>query len=44
MCIEGDPGSDVEVAGTHVGLAFNARVYRIIAERLYTLESGRRGD
>jgi len=44
MCIEGDQGSDVEVAGTHVGLAFNARVYRIIAERLYTLESGRRGD
>src|SRR5262245_5682062 len=37
MCIEGDPGCDVEVSGTHVGLAFNPTVYRIIALRLASL-------
>jgi len=33
-CITGDPGIDCEVAGTHVGLVFNAVVYRLLAERL----------
>jgi pimeloyl-ACP methyl ester carboxylesterase len=33
-CITGDPGKDIEVNGTHVGLAFNPVVYGIIAERL----------
>ena len=33
-CITGDPAVDVEVAGTHIGLAFNASVYGIIANRL----------
>jgi triacylglycerol lipase len=33
-CITRDPGIDVEVPGTHAGLAFNPRVYSIIAERL----------
>ncbi len=27
VCINEDPGTDVEVPGTHVGLAFNPRVY-----------------
>ncbi len=35
-CINGDPEADVEVTGTHVGLAWNPNVYRIIAERLAT--------
>lgn len=33
-CITGDPKDDFEVAGTHIGLAFNPSVYRIIAKRL----------
>lgn len=33
-CITGDPGADFEVAGTHIGMAFNPAVYRIIATRL----------
>jgi hypothetical protein len=33
-CITGEPGSDFEVAGTHIGLAFNAAAYAIIARRL----------
>jgi triacylglycerol lipase len=33
-CVTGDPEKDIEVSGTHVGLAFNPSVYRIIAERL----------
>ncbi len=33
-CKTGDPRSDFEVAGTHVGLVFNPSVYSIIAERL----------
>ena len=31
VCINEDPDSDVEVPGTHVGLAFNPRVYSHIA-------------
>jgi pimeloyl-ACP methyl ester carboxylesterase len=34
FCVTGDPACDVEVPGTHVGLAFNACVYRVVAERL----------
>jgi hypothetical protein len=30
----GDPECDFEVPGTHIGLAFNASVYTIIAKRL----------
>jgi pimeloyl-ACP methyl ester carboxylesterase len=33
-CINDDAEADVEVSGTHVGLAWNPKVYRIIAERL----------
>ncbi|HEX4948088.1 MAG TPA: alpha/beta fold hydrolase [Blastocatellia bacterium] len=33
-CLNDDPTCNVEVAGTHVGLVFNAQVYRFIAERL----------
>ena len=33
-CITGDPAVDCEVPGTHIGLVFNASVYRILAERL----------
>ena len=36
-CVNDDPESDVEVSGTHVGLAWNPQVYRIIAERLAAL-------
>jgi len=33
-CIMDDPEIDVEVPGTHIGLAFNPSVYHTIAERL----------
>jgi len=33
-CVTGDPEKDFEVAGTHVGLAFNPVAYGIIADRL----------
>jgi pimeloyl-ACP methyl ester carboxylesterase len=33
-CIVGQREVDVEVAGTHAGLAFNPRAYSVIAERL----------
>ena len=33
-CITDDPAVDVEVPGTHIGLAFNPVVYEIIANRL----------
>ncbi len=33
-CTTGDPANDFEVPGTHIGLAFNASAYRIIATRL----------
>lgn len=35
-CINDDPTTNVEVQGTHVGLAFNHHVYKIIAERLHS--------
>ena len=34
VCITGEESIDVEVKGTHCGLAFNADVYRIVSERL----------
>ena len=33
-CINDDQAMNVEVQGTHVGLAFNHQVYKLIAERL----------
>jgi hypothetical protein len=33
-CITGNPKNDVEVPGTHIGLAFNASVFKVVAERL----------
>jgi pimeloyl-ACP methyl ester carboxylesterase len=33
-CITGNASSDFEVSGTHIGLAFNASAYTIIADRL----------
>jgi pimeloyl-ACP methyl ester carboxylesterase len=33
-CITGNPASDFEVTGTHIGLVFNPTVYGIIANRL----------
>lgn len=33
-CITGNPENDVEVPGTHIGLAFNSSVFKVIAERL----------
>ncbi len=33
-CITGEDDIDCEVPGTHIGLVFNASVYKIIAERL----------
>jgi len=33
-CRTGDPKSDFEVAGTHIGLVFNPSVYTIVAARL----------
>jgi triacylglycerol lipase len=34
-CINNDPDTDYEVSGTHIGLAWNPQVYRIIAQRLH---------
>lgn len=33
-CTTGNPENDFEVPGTHIGLAFNSSVYKVIAERL----------
>ena len=33
-CITGNPAVDVEVLGTHIGLAFNPTVYETVAKRL----------
>ena len=40
-CITGDAAVDCEVPGTHIGLVFNASVYKIIAERLAGARSER---
>ena len=34
VCVNDDAATNFEVKGTHVGLAFNADVYRLIAQRL----------
>jgi triacylglycerol lipase len=39
-CTTGDPENDFEVPGTHIGLAFNASVYAIIARRLALARAG----
>lgn len=41
-CRSGDRSVDVEVSGTHTGLAFNPAVYRVIAERLAARTARRR--
>jgi hypothetical protein len=33
-CITKNDGDDFEVPGTHIGMAFNATAYSIVAERL----------
>jgi pimeloyl-ACP methyl ester carboxylesterase len=40
-CITGDPRYDVEVSGTHIGLAFNSLAYTVIAERLARAQTRR---
>lgn len=39
MCVNDDASTNYEVSGTHVGLAFNPQVYKIVAERLYKSET-----
>lgn len=34
VCLTGDPAIDVEVSGSHCGLAFNASVYQVLGQRL----------
>jgi len=41
-CINGDPDTDIEVPGTHVGLAFNPQVYRHVAAFLAATPKVRR--
>jgi pimeloyl-ACP methyl ester carboxylesterase len=41
-CRTGDPAVDVEVPGTHTGMAFNPSVYRVIAQRLASASTERR--
>jgi pimeloyl-ACP methyl ester carboxylesterase len=38
-CIDDNPGANVEVSGTHIGLVFNPAVYRLIAARLAAVPS-----
>ncbi len=41
MCINDDPETNVEVAGSHIGLVFNPGVYRAIARHLAATQSAR---
>jgi pimeloyl-ACP methyl ester carboxylesterase len=41
FCLSGDPETDIEVSSTHVGLVFNPRVYRHLADRLAAATQGR---
>jgi pimeloyl-ACP methyl ester carboxylesterase len=41
-CLSGKPGVDVEVVGTHLGLQFNAAVFRHIAVRLAASRQAKR--
>lgn len=34
FCVNDDPATDFEVSGTHIGLVFNPKVYRHVAEHL----------
>jgi pimeloyl-ACP methyl ester carboxylesterase len=34
VCVNDDPGTDVEVLGTHTGMAVNPMVYQVIGDRL----------
>jgi len=43
-CINDDPETDIEVPGTHVGLAFNPQVYKHIAHFLAGDSGKRRKD
>jgi len=38
-CMTKNPGCDFEVPGTHIGMAFNAAAYSIVAERLALAQS-----
>jgi len=38
-CMTKNPGSDFEVPGTHIGMAFNAAAYSIVAKRLALAQS-----
>lgn len=40
-CMTGNPEVDVEVPGTHIGMAFNAAAYAVVAERLAEATSTR---
>ncbi|HTZ84788.1 MAG TPA: alpha/beta fold hydrolase [Candidatus Acidoferrales bacterium] len=40
-CITMDPEKDVEVAGTHIGMAFNPTAYLVVAERLARAQTSR---
>ena len=41
-CLTKNPEDDFEVAGTHIGMAFNAAAYSIVAERLAMAHSAER--
>lgn len=43
-CINDDPETDIQVSGTHVGLAFNAQVYKQIANFLAESRSYQQED
>ena len=38
-CMTGNPEDNFEVPGTHIGMAFNAAAYAIVAERLAATHS-----
>jgi triacylglycerol lipase len=38
-CVSGNPESDFEVPGTHIGMVYNASVYNVIAARLAAAQS-----
>ncbi len=38
-CLADDEAANIEVRGTHVGLAFNPQVYRRVAELLAEVEA-----
>lgn len=40
-CMTMDPDVDVEVPGTHIGMAFNPAAYTVVAERLAAAHSGK---